>query len=196
MRKSGSIIKLMQVSLPFALPLLFLQTQTHRSALTRHPQSAYPIVLCQTSVPIFSPLIVISTTEMANNQDVQAILAALSQAGPPGTGMAPQQAQYSPYASNQGPPGAPSYQQPPPQAPPGQAPAPAYSGVIPTPPPGNYSQYGLPQPTASGSIDLNSIRPASHGNVNFQDALSKVKEYASARGIQSPNGAGMFIHHL
>jgi len=129
---------------------------------------------------------------MANNQDVQAILAALSQGEPSNSLPVLQYNQYSSFPANQQPPGAPNYQQGPPQLPPGQAPAPVYSGIIPTPPPGNYPPYGLPQPTASGSIDLNNIRPVSHGNVNFQDALSKVQAYASTRGIQSPNGGGTF----
>ncbi|TID12878.1 Serine/threonine-protein kinase [Venturia nashicola] len=60
----------------------------------------------------------------------------------------------------QPPPGMPQpYQQQPPQA------------------------YGLPQPTASGSVDLSAIRPVSTGNVNFQDALSKARNFAADKGI-------------
>jgi far upstream element-binding protein len=69
------------------------------------------------------------------------------------------------------------------------------------PPPGmpqQYQQmppqgYNLPQPSASGSVDLSAIRPVSTGNVNFQDALAKVRNYAADKGIsydprQSNNG--------
>jgi far upstream element-binding protein len=60
------------------------------------------------------------------------------------------------------------------------------------PPPGmpqQYQQmppqgYSLPQPSASGSVDLSAIRPVSTGNVNFQDALAKVRNYAADKGIQ------------
>ncbi|KIW06381.1 uncharacterized protein PV09_02835 [Verruconis gallopava] len=106
------------------------------------------------------------------SQDVQAILAALQAAQHP-TATPPTQAQ-------------------PPPLPPSAIPAPAYSGIVPTPPPpqGGYPPYSaLPQPAASGSIDLNSIKPVGHGNVNFQDALASVQGFASSRGVSSPSNA-------
>lgn len=74
------------------------------------------------------------------------------------------------------------------------------------PPPGmpqQYQQmppqgYGLPQPSASGSVDLSAIRPVSTGNVNFQDALSKARNIAADRGIpydprQANNGDSYYV---
>ncbi|QDS74117.1 hypothetical protein FKW77_009810 [Venturia effusa] len=102
---------------------------------------------------------------MAQQPDVQAILAAL------------QASQNSASTPTQQP-----YQQPPPGMPPQQ--------YQPQPP----QAYGLPQPTASGSVDLSAIRPVSTGNVNFQDALSKARNFAADKGIsydprQASNGS-------
>jgi far upstream element-binding protein len=114
---------------------------------------------------------------MAQQPDVQAILAALQGTSPfyhgalalpiksnitttasqnnAGTSMQQQHQQ-----QQQPPPGMPQqYQQMPPQG------------------------YSLPQPSASGSVDLSAIRPVSTGNVNFQDALAKVRNYAADKGI-------------
>jgi far upstream element-binding protein len=45
----------------------------------------------------------------------------------------------------------------------------------------------MPQPAASGNIDLNAIQPVAHGSINFQNALAKVQGFASARGIPQPS---------
>ena len=69
-------------------------------------------------------------------------------------------------------------------------PAPAFSGVVPTPPPQQQSAYPpYPQPAASGSINLNDIKPVGQGSVNFQDALSRIQGFASARGIPPPSSS-------
>jgi len=120
---------------------------------------------------------------MAGQPDVQAILAALQ-----GT----RQIHYGAFASrtetntmvitaSQNNAGAPMQQQhqshqPPPGVPP------QYSNMIPNPMQSN-SGYSLPQPSASGSVDLSAIRPVSTGNVQFQDALAKVRNYAADKGI-------------
>src|ERR1700749_2000447 len=101
---------------------------------------------------------------MAANQDVQAILAALQ--GESTTSFNTNARTTLIHTTAQQPAAPPTNTvQPPP-------PLPAYSGVVPTPPPqqGGYPPYPLPQPAASGSIDLNAIKPVGHGNVNFQDA--------------------------
>lgn len=111
---------------------------------------------------------------MAQQPDVQAILAALqgtshvhhgAYALPAGSNMFTSASQ-----NNAGTPTQQQYQQPPPGMP---------QQYQPQPPQG----YGLPQPTASGSVDLSAIRPVSTGNVNFQDALSKARNFAADKGI-------------
>ena len=123
---------------------------------------------------------------MAGQHDVQAILAALQ--GPSNSATHNKQLYGSstrPAAQN--PPAASAPQAQPPQPP---------SGVYNTAtPPTNYPAYNLPQPSASGSVDLSSIKPVSTGNVNFQDALAKARDYASARGLQhtpNPHNSGMY----
>jgi hypothetical protein len=121
---------------------------------------------------------------MAANQDVQAILAALQ--GALNTSSTPI-AQNSLQTAAQQPTSTPPMQAQLPQM--QGMPAPAYSGVVPTPLQQNaYAPY--PQPAAPGSIDLNSIQPVGHGSINFQDALAKVQGFASARGIPPPSSTG------
>ncbi|KAL1841815.1 hypothetical protein VTJ49DRAFT_6568 [Mycothermus thermophilus] len=43
--------------------------------------------------------------------------------------------------------------------------------------------YPYPQPAASGSIDLNSIRPVNSGTVQLADAIAKAKAYAAEKGV-------------
>lgn len=48
-------------------------------------------------------------------------------------------------------------------------------------PPGTY----LPQPTSSGSFDLNSIKPSGGGSVSIAAAIAKAKSIAADRGVPS-----------
>ncbi|OQO09216.1 hypothetical protein B0A48_06108 [Cryoendolithus antarcticus] len=48
-------------------------------------------------------------------------------------------------------------------------------------PPGSY----LPQPTSSGSFDLNSIKPSGGGSVSIAAAIAKAKSIAADRGVNS-----------
>lgn len=82
---------------------------------------------------------------------------------------------------NQGHPGLPGPSYPPAQSgypmhPQGNAPAPGAS----YPPPG---QYGYPQPSSSGGVDLSSIKPVNSGTVSLQDAIAKAKAVAAANNI-------------
>ncbi|KAF8252173.1 hypothetical protein K440DRAFT_390626 [Wilcoxina mikolae CBS 423.85] len=43
--------------------------------------------------------------------------------------------------------------------------------------------YALPQPTASGSLDLSKIKPTASGRVSLNDALAKVKAKAAEMGV-------------
>jgi hypothetical protein len=58
---------------------------------------------------------------------------------------------------------------------PAQQPAPAVN----SPPTG----FALPQPTASGSLDLSKIKPTASGRVSLDDALAKVKAKAAEMGV-------------
>ncbi|KAG7294657.1 hypothetical protein NEMBOFW57_004734 [Staphylotrichum longicolle] len=63
-------------------------------------------------------------------------------------------------------------------APPGQNPYP--------PQPGSYQPapaYPYPQPSASGSIDLSTIRPVNSGTLQLADAIAKAKAYATEKGV-------------
>ncbi|KAL2262574.1 hypothetical protein VTK26DRAFT_904 [Humicola hyalothermophila] len=65
-----------------------------------------------------------------------------------------------------------------PYAPPGQNPYAA--------PPASYqppASYSYPQPAASGSIDLSTIRPVNSGTVPLADAIAKAKAYATEQGF-------------
>ncbi|KAB5528067.1 hypothetical protein GE09DRAFT_412574 [Coniochaeta sp. 2T2.1] len=106
-------------------------------------------------------------------QDLSSILAALAAnanaapaGAPPGTA----------------PPGYP--QQPPQQQHPGYPPQgqPQYPGA---------QQYGYPQPTSSGNLDLSAIKPVNSGTVSIQDAIAHAKAVAAQNGLkpyeQAPN---------
>jgi len=56
--------------------------------------------------------------------------------------------------------------------------------------------FALPQPTASGSLDLSKIKPTASGRVSLDDALAKVKAKAAEMGVhRDPNSAGEYLHH-
>ena len=44
--------------------------------------------------------------------------------------------------------------------------------------------YSLPQPSASGSLDLSNIKPTTSGKVSLDDALARAKARAAEMGIQ------------
>lgn len=77
----------------------------------------------------------------------------------------------NPLSSAARPPGA--------QGPPG-----GYSGLgqpqVASPPIG----YNLPQPSASGSLDLSNIKPTASGKVSLDDAVARAKARAAEMGIQ------------
>jgi far upstream element-binding protein len=133
---------------------------------------------------------------MAGQPDVQAILAALQ-----GTSHFYHAARTScvqtdtmATTASQNNAGTPLQQQQPHQPPPGVAPQ--YSGYTPQPMQAT-SGYNLPQPSASGSVDLSAIRPVSTGNVQFQDALAKVRNYAADKGISyDPNRSNSGKSHV
>lgn len=125
---------------------------------------------------------------MAASQDVQAILAALQGDCDILIASSEHDSQVTAAQQPAATPPVPVQQSPMPGA---GFPAPAFSGVVPTPPPQQQSAYPpYPQPASSGSIDLNSIKPVSQGNVNFQDALARVQGFASARGIPPSSSTG------
>ncbi|PKS13071.1 hypothetical protein jhhlp_000412 [Lomentospora prolificans] len=104
--------------------------------------------------------------------DIQSILAALAsqRQAPPAGGQAPGQ------PSVPGAPAYPSSEQQPPAAyppPPGSTPYGA--------PPG----YPIPQPAASGNMDLSAIRPVNSGTVSIAEAIAKAKSYAAEAGVAS-----------
>ncbi|KAI7342594.1 hypothetical protein KC354_g16213 [Hortaea werneckii] len=99
--------------------------------------------------------------------DISQILAALAQQQPPAT----PQASATPA-------------QPTPQPPPGYPPV----GAIPAQPPSAGPQQAapfLPQPSSTGSFDLNAIKPVNSGSVSIADAIAKAKSIAADRGVQS-----------
>ncbi|KAF1989008.1 hypothetical protein K402DRAFT_402213 [Aulographum hederae CBS 113979] len=79
-----------------------------------------------------------------------------------------------------------SQQNPTPQpAPPGQQPY----GAVPQPGlPTPYANYGQPQPTNAGSLDLSGIRPVNSGSVSISDAIAKARGIAAEKGIQYDQG--------
>ncbi|KAI1499421.1 hypothetical protein F5X99DRAFT_389884 [Biscogniauxia marginata] len=115
---------------------------------------------------------------MAEVPDIQTILAALAAQRNPAT--TPTQ--------TQPPHPAPGYQQThtpsayPPTMPPATQPMPYATGA-----------YPLPQPSASGNLDLSAIKPVNSGTVSFADAISQAKAYAAEKGLTSyerpPGGA-------
>ncbi|KAI5855788.1 hypothetical protein BZA05DRAFT_424330 [Tricharina praecox] len=51
--------------------------------------------------------------------------------------------------------------------------------------------FALPQPTASGSLDLSKIKPTASGRVSLDDALAKVKAKAAEMGVhRDPSSTG------
>ncbi|KAI5923805.1 hypothetical protein F4810DRAFT_193900 [Camillea tinctor] len=106
---------------------------------------------------------------MADVPDIQSILAALAQRN---TGATPTQAQ-PPHPA----PGYPQTHTPsayPPTMPPATQPMPYATGA-----------YPLPQPSASGNLDLSAIKPINSGTVSFADAISQAKAYAAEKGLTS-----------
>ncbi|EEY17911.1 KH domain-containing protein [Verticillium alfalfae VaMs.102] len=108
-------------------------------------------------------------------RDLSSILAALgaAQRGPSTT---PTQGQPPAHPGYPPPPGV---QQPPPSYPPmpqGAAPPLHYPGA---------SGYPMPQPSASGSVDLSSIRPVNSGTVSLADAIAQAKAFAAEKGVSS-----------
>ncbi|KAF6811180.1 KH domain-containing protein [Colletotrichum sojae] len=104
-------------------------------------------------------------------RDISSILAALG-AAQRGASSTPTHGQPSMPPGYPAPPGSqqpPSYPPMPPQG------APAYGG-------GGYS---LPQPSASGSLDLSSIRPVNSGTVSISDAIAQAKAFAAEKGVSS-----------
>ncbi|CAI4219668.1 unnamed protein product [Parascedosporium putredinis] len=105
--------------------------------------------------------------------DIQSILAALAsqRQAPQAGGQAPGQ----PYPSSDQQAGyhAPS--------------APASYGA----PPG----YAIPQPAASGSMDLSAIRPVNSGTVSIADAIAKAKSYAAEAGVASYDRPAGYSSH-
>lgn len=87
-------------------------------------------------------------------------------------------AQQQPASTPQAP--TPQQHPPPNQPPPGYPPA-GYPPQPPSAPPQNTSY--LPQPSASGSVDLSNIRPVNSGSVSIQDAIAKAKSIAADRGV-------------
>ena len=63
-------------------------------------------------------------------------------------------------------------------APPGQNPYPPQPGAYPP-----ATAYPYPQPSASGSIDLSTIRPVNSGTLQLADAIAKAKAYAAEKGV-------------
>jgi len=100
---------------------------------------------------------------MAQNVDVNAILAALAAQQQRSNGTPSQPTPAPPQGLPQGFP--PGFPQP--------------TG---TPSAGGFS---LPQPTQSGSIDLSSVRPVSTGQVSINDAVAKARNIAASLGISA-----------
>ncbi|GAB7342331.1 hypothetical protein MBLNU457_g0557t1 [Dothideomycetes sp. NU457] len=100
---------------------------------------------------------------MAQNVDVNAILAALAAQQQRSSGTPSQPTPAPPQGLPQGFP--PGFPQP--------------TG---TPSAGGFS---LPQPTQSGSIDLSSVRPVSTGQVSINDAVAKARNIAASLGISA-----------
>lgn len=44
--------------------------------------------------------------------------------------------------------------------------------------------YAMPQPSASGSLDLSGIKPSASGKVSLDDAVARAKARAAEMGIQ------------
>lgn len=83
-------------------------------------------------------------------------------------------------AAGRGPSTTPSQapQQPPPaQHLPPQGMPPSYPGAPAMP------GYNFPQPTSSGSLDLNAIKQGMAGSVSIQDALAKARGFAAQKGL-------------
>jgi far upstream element-binding protein len=47
----------------------------------------------------------------------------------------------------------------------------------------NASNYQLPQPVNSGTLDISTIKPASSGTVSIADAIAKARGIAAEKGI-------------
>ncbi|KAF9878461.1 KH domain-containing protein [Colletotrichum karsti] len=107
---------------------------------------------------------------MAEPRDISSILAALG-AAQRGTSSTPTQAQ----------PGMPPGYPPPPGAQPSYPPMPPQSAS----PYGAAGGYPMPQPSASGSLDLSSIRPVNSGTVSIADAIAQAKAFAAEKGVTS-----------
>jgi len=107
---------------------------------------------------------------MANPQDISNILRMLGDAtGRPATST-PTQSQ----------PGLPAPVAPPnPYAPAPANPYPSQAPQYQAPPPG----YPYPQPSASGAIDLSSIRPVNSGTLPIADAIAQAKAFAAEKGL-------------
>lgn len=62
------------------------------------------------------------------------------------------------------------------------------AGLTGQPPPQSAASppvgYSLPQPSASGSLDLSNIKPTTSGKVSLDDALARAKARAAEMGIQ------------
>lgn len=126
-------------------------------------------------------------------RDIQSILAALSRSTMRSASLARSKLTLFPTGAaqrggssttpSQGQPGVPpSY--PPPPGPQSAPPAP-YPGPPQQYPPATAPGYGLPQPSASGGVDLSAIRPVNSGTVGFEDAIAKAKAFAAQNGLSS-----------
>ncbi|TDZ38493.1 Far upstream element-binding protein 2 [Colletotrichum spinosum] len=102
-------------------------------------------------------------------RDISSILAAL--------GAAQRGASSTPTQSQPMPPGYP---------PPGGQPPVSYPSMPPqSAPPYGGGGYALPQPSASGSLDLSAIRPVNSGTVSIADAIAQAKAFAAEKGVTS-----------
>lgn len=112
----------------------------------------------------------------ADHQNVAALLAALSTALPQ---FSPNSYPLTPIPTAARPPGNQG-------APQGYNGLPAGLGQQPpniASPPSSMG-YAMPQPSASGSLDLSGIKPSASGKVSLDDAVARAKARAAEMGIQ------------
>jgi len=117
---------------------------------------------------------------MADQQNLGAILAALSNAASP------------PLSTRANSPVAGQQQRPPSQTPHPSAvhaqlaqnlAAAAGLGGGQQQPPAVQGNFALPQPTSSGALDLSNIKPVNSGTVSLADAIARAKSIAAERGV-------------
>ena len=125
------------------------------------------------------------------DQNISQILAALGKLRALDAHESPEPIAYGELASQRPGSNVNAPQQPPPQPPMGQP----YQGAYPTPPPPvAASGYALPQPTASGSVDLSSIKPTNAGSVSLAEAVARARGIAAERGAPMDQGRGCKAH--